>query len=148
MISVIENNIFVSLLLDTSSECGVAVLDVQNALKVLEKNCTNSDKTYICKRLEQTASAIILILDSKTEEENIILEKIYKDLYMQALVKIRNNCKKVNLQNIHKAQYSILTLISFIAMLRMIFSPPQPNFSAALKVQINLCKFEKSSVDS
>ena len=112
MIFVIENNIFVSLLLDTSSECGVAVLDVQNALKVLEKNCTNSDKTYICKRLEQTASAIILILDSKTEEENnsnIILEKICKDLYMQALVKIKNNCKKVNLQNIYK----VLTVFNF-----------------------------------
>ena len=40
------------MLSDTSSEMGsssgsngsVAILDVQNALKVLEKNCTNSDK--------------------------------------------------------------------------------------------------------
>ena len=67
------------MLSDTSSEMGsssgsngsVAILDVQNALKVLEKNCTNSDKTYICKRLEQTASAIVLLLQGSVNHGSL-----------------------------------------------------------------------------
>ena len=50
----------------SGSNGSVAILDVQNALKVLEKNCTNSDKMYICKRLKQTASAIVLLLLQKS----------------------------------------------------------------------------------
>ena len=43
------------------------------------------------------------LLDSIIDENSTVLpDKICKDLFMQALVRIQNHCKKVNMQNILK----------------------------------------------
>ena len=43
------------------------------------------------------------LLDSIIDENSTVLpDKICKDLFMQALVRIQNHCRKVNMQNILK----------------------------------------------
>ena len=78
------------------------ILDVQKALKALERICNNSDKSYICKRLEQASNDIIHNLSVSSKYGNEI-EFIVKDTFKQTLDKILHHCKKLNVESIGKA---------------------------------------------
>ena len=68
------------------------ILDVQNALRVLEKNCTSSDKSYICKRLEM--ASVEIIHAAHNQMPLATLHQYLKDIFQQkCLSKIKVRIK-------------------------------------------------------
>jgi len=84
-----------------NEECGniETFIDVQSALKTLEKCCNKSEKAYIFKKIETTSQEIMNQIANNIKN----CDKIVKETFKQSVLRIKNHCKKLKMENIERA---------------------------------------------
>ena len=81
-------------------------MDVQNAIKVLEKHCTPSDKSQLLKKLEQSAATLIQLAQNRQN-----LDQLVKQYFKQAVKKSSHLSKPCEIYFYHVIYHDLFPLI-------------------------------------